>query len=81
MGDRIRPAVPSRYVTSIPLGFLNRVPASGRVKAEMSPLSGGRLDCELLYPYTLLYFAWFHKTLPSVYKFGKIFSASEVTTF
>jgi len=46
----LRAGIPSRYVTSqlgqlslaYPPGSLNRVPASARVKAGMSPLPGGR---------------------------------------
>jgi len=33
----------------IPPGSLNRIPASAGVKAGMSPLSGGRQHCEILY--------------------------------
>ena len=52
----------------IPLGSLNRVPASAEVKEGGSlntvwcyracefPQQCCRLDCELLYPYTILYF-------------------------
>ena len=47
MDDRLWAGIPSRYVTMqatsstqpcIPSGSLNRVPASARVKAGMSPL-------------------------------------------
>ena len=48
----------------IPPGSLNRAPASAGVRAGMSPLPGGRLDCELLYPYKKVKVA--HTRLPSV---------------
>ena len=61
MGDRLRLRVglPSRYVTN-QLGQLSLASLRGHlieyqlqlgVKAGMSALPCGRLDCELLYPY------------------------------
>ena len=50
MGDRLRAAIPSRYVTSqlgqlslaVPPGSLNRLPVLAGVRVGMSALSGGR---------------------------------------
>ena len=50
----VRAGIPSQYVTSqlgqlsLP-GSLNRVSASTGVKTGMSPLSGGRQHCVILY--------------------------------
>jgi len=49
LGKLFTPNVLGSTQPCIPSGSLNRVPASARVKAGKSPLSGGRLHCVIPY--------------------------------